>query len=292
MDTIAVLRGFNRSYTQRIGALDESFLGTGRPLGPARLLFEIGHDGTPVSELRTRLGLDSGYLSRLLRRLERDGSVVVEPDPTDRRRRRARLTEAGRREWNELDARSQRLAEQLVEPLPRRQREQLASALAFADRLLRAATIVFDHVDPAHDDAQWSMRQYFDELDRRFPGGFDDGNALGAGAAAMGPPTGRFIVGRSDVHPVACGGVQPVDDRTAEIKRMWVHDEWRGLGLGRRMLDELERAAAALGFGRVVLDTNDTLGEAIAMYESTGFAAIERYNDNPYATNWFEKPLD
>ena len=80
----AVLRRFNRTYTQRIGALDESFLGTGRPLGPSRLLFEIGSGdgaGATVRELRDRLGLDSGYLSRLLRALETDGLVVVRPDP-------------------------------------------------------------------------------------------------------------------------------------------------------------------------------------------------------------------
>src|SRR6187431_3161427 len=90
------LRRFSRTYTQRIGALDESFLDTGRPLGVSRLLFEIGPDGTAVRELRERLSLDSGYLTRLLRRLEDDGLVRVEADPADRRRRAAALTPAGR----------------------------------------------------------------------------------------------------------------------------------------------------------------------------------------------------
>ena len=81
------LRRFNRTYTQRIGALDESFLGTGRPLNVSRLLFEIGPDGATVRELRDRLDLDSGYVTRLLRRLTDDGLVDVHPDPADRRRR-------------------------------------------------------------------------------------------------------------------------------------------------------------------------------------------------------------
>ena len=98
-DAISVVRRFNRSYTQRIGALEDSFLGLGMPLGPARLLFEIGTEPATAQALRARLGLDSGYLSRLLRSLEREGLVAVVPDPADRRRRQVSLTEAGRERW-------------------------------------------------------------------------------------------------------------------------------------------------------------------------------------------------
>src|SRR3954447_25306779 len=90
------LRRFNRTYTQRIGVLAESFLGMGRPLGPSRLLFEIGDGGAGVRELRDRLGLDAGYLSRLLRSLEADSLVDVRPDVDDLRRRRVSLTRRGR----------------------------------------------------------------------------------------------------------------------------------------------------------------------------------------------------
>ena len=93
------LRRFNRTYTQRIRALDESFLGTGRPLGVTRLLFEVGPEGATARELRDRLDLDSGYLTRLLRRLSDDGLVDVRPDADDRRRRVVTLTAKGRRAW-------------------------------------------------------------------------------------------------------------------------------------------------------------------------------------------------
>ena len=141
-DDTDTLRRFNRTYTQRIGALDESFLGTGRPLGVSRLLFEIGPDGAGVRELRERLTLDSGYLTRLLRRLDEEGLVTVSPDPADRRRRVATLTAAGRRARRQLDDRSEELAEQLLAPLTERQRSRLADALAIADLLVRAATIL------------------------------------------------------------------------------------------------------------------------------------------------------
>src|SRR6478735_2089358 len=114
--TVATVRQFNRAWTQRVGALDESFLGSGRPLGPSRLLFEIGSmpGGAVVRELRDRLGLDSGYLSRLLRRLEDEGLVTTGADPDDARRRVVRLAAAGRTAWAELEQRSDQLARDLV----------------------------------------------------------------------------------------------------------------------------------------------------------------------------------
>lgn len=284
-DATATLRRFNRTYTQRIGALDESFLGTGRPLGVSRLLFEIGPGGATVRELRDRLDLDSGYLTRLLRRLADDGLVDVRPDPADRRRRVVTLTAAGRRSWRELDDRSEELAARLVAPLTDRQRARLTEALGTADLLVRAATISLREVDPTDPVAQDAAGRYFAELDRRFPGGFDPGEPDLAGT---------FLLATSGGAPVAYGGVRPLPElaeETGEIKRMWVDDAWRGAGLGSRMLRELEALAVRLGHTRVVLDTNGTLTEAIEMYGRAGYARIDRYNDNPYAEAWFEKAL-
>jgi DNA-binding MarR family transcriptional regulator/ribosomal protein S18 acetylase RimI-like enzyme len=290
---VETLRRFNRSFTQRIGVLDDSFLGSGRPLGLSRLLFEIGQtaDGVGVLDLRMRLGLDSGYVSRLLRQLETDGLVKVSTDAADGRRRTAQLTARGRAAWNDLDRRSADLAEHLVAPLSSRHREHLSAALATADRLLRAATVSFDVVDPQSADALFALTKYFDELDRRFPDGFDPGDALAADAPLLRAPTGTMVVAHSDQQPVACGAIMRIDDSTGEIKRMWVHPEWRGVGLGQRMLTHLEARARELGYSRVVLDTNSTLVEAISMYEGSGYDTIERYNDNPYALRWFARDL-
>ena len=287
-----VLRRFNRTYTQRIGALDESFLGTGRPLGPSRLLFEIGSgdgSGATVRELRDRLGLDSGYLSRLLRALETDDLVVVRPDPDDRRRRRVTLSRRGRTAWRRLDERSEKLAERLVAPLSERQRERLTEALATADRLVRAATVRLEESVPTDPRAVAAMAAYFAEIGARF--GFEPGDAWQHDAASMAAPDGFFVVATSDGEPVACGGVQRLPDGAAEVKRMWVHGEWRGAGLGARLLRHLEDLARTRGHTVVRLDTNDTLVEAIAMYERAGYRSIERYNDNEWARCWFEKSL-
>src|SRR6185295_13526287 len=117
-----VLRRFNRSWSQRVGLLEDSYLGQGRSLGASRLLFEIGRDGAGVLELRRRLGLDSGYLSRLLRGLEGDGLVAVRPDPQDQRRRLVVPTAKGRRAIDRLEERSEARAAALVEPLGDSQR--------------------------------------------------------------------------------------------------------------------------------------------------------------------------
>jgi GNAT superfamily N-acetyltransferase len=147
-------------------------------------------------------------------------------------------------------------------------------------------------VDPLGADAQQAMARYFAELDDRFPSGFDPGDAASEGAGALAPPGGVFVVVRLDGRTVGCGGVQRVDADVGEVKRMWIDPAWRGLGLARRLLAELEHHGSVLGYRRMVLDTNATLREAVALYESSGYAAVERYNDNPYAERWFTKDLD
>ena len=112
-----MLRRFNRAWSQRVGLLDESYLGQGRSLGASRLLFEMGPEGAGVLDLRRRLGLDSGYLSRLLRGLEAERLVDVRPDPADQRRRVVVPTAKGRRAIVRLEERSEARARALVDPL-------------------------------------------------------------------------------------------------------------------------------------------------------------------------------
>lgn len=288
---VAGIRAFSRSFTRRIGALDERFLGRDRTLGAARLLFEVGPDGASVGELRARLGLDSGYTSRLLRGLEADGLVRTEPDDRDGRRRRVRLTEAGLDEWQLLDDLSTAQVEAIVSPLGARRADELAELLARASRLLAAAEVTFEAVDPRNDDARAAMSSYFDELDDRFPDGFDRTDALTNDAIGFDPPAGAFVLACGSGTAIGCGGLQTLEPGIGEIKRMWIAPRWRGVGLAGRLLADLERRCGAMGHRAVRLDTNAILTDAIAMYEGAGYRPIDRYNDNPYAQRWFEKPL-
>jgi GNAT superfamily N-acetyltransferase len=150
--------------------------------------------------------------------------------------------------------------------------------------------VSLDLVDPASEHARTAVAAYFRELDETFEGGFD----VAAGAAdehTLGGATGRFLVAVSAGVVVGCGGLQSLSDDIGEIKRMWVHKEWRGLGLAGRLLRRLEAESAALGHRVVRLDTNSSLADAVAMYRAAGYVEIPRYNDNPYPDHWFEKSL-
>jgi ribosomal protein S18 acetylase RimI-like enzyme len=291
---IAVVRRFARTITQRVGALDDEYMARGRPLAQARLLWEIGPGGAEVAGLRARLGLDSGYLSRLLRTLESDGLVAVGPADQvggDARVRAAALTDAGLAEWAELDTRSDELAWSILEPLTEQRREQLVAAMVEVGRLLVASMIVIQPCPPSDPRARACVRAYARDIAWRFDGGFDPALSNPVHDEELVPPAGVFLLATLNAEPVGCGAVKLHHDAPAEIKRVWVADTVRGLGIGRRMLGELERYAAARGWTAVRLDTNRNLSEAIAMYRSAGYREIEPYNTEHYAHHWFEKHL-
>jgi DNA-binding MarR family transcriptional regulator/N-acetylglutamate synthase-like GNAT family acetyltransferase len=288
---IEQVRRFNRAVTQRAGALEDAFLARGRPLGQARVLWEIGPDGRDVRDLRARLGLDSGYLSRLLRALEQEGMITVGASEADGRRRTARLTVAGETERAEYDRRSDDAAASMLGPLSGRQRERLVTAMTEVERLLAVSAVEIGVRDPADPDARRCLRAYVGELAARFDGGFDPDLSISAADHEMTPPAGLFLVAVLYGEPVGCGALKFHPGAPAEVKRMWVASPARGLGLGRRLLAELEAQAAGHGVRVLRLETNRTLAEAIALYRAAGYREVAAFNDEPYAHHWFEKSL-
>jgi DNA-binding MarR family transcriptional regulator/GNAT superfamily N-acetyltransferase len=286
------VRSFNRSVTQRIGALNDEYLARGRPLGASRVLWEVGGEGTDLRTLRARLDLDSGYLSRLVRSLEKEELVALEPGADDRRVRTIRLTPGGRAERALLDRRSDELAASLLEPLSGAQRAQLVEAMAVVERLLTAGMVAVGVEDPTSPAARFCMESYFAELDRRFDAGFDPGLSISANAHELTEPEGLLLVAWLRGDPIGCGALKFHDGTPAEIKRMWVAPAARGLGVGRRILRELEDHARRRGVGVLRLETNRALREAGRLYRSAGFAEVEAFNDEPYAHHWFEKRLE
>ncbi|MDQ3317593.1 MAG: bifunctional helix-turn-helix transcriptional regulator/GNAT family N-acetyltransferase, partial [Actinomycetota bacterium] len=236
-NSVALVRSFNRTVTERIGALEESFLGRNRPLGASRLLWQVGEDGADLQELRDRLGLDSGYASRLVRRLEDEDLVIVEACPHDRRRRRLRLTAAGTAEMRELDRLSDLAAAALLEGVPAGRRGRLLAAVAEVERSLRATLVDIAVEDPRHPDIVHCFSRYADELDARFDGGFDAGRSISAEPEELTPPAGYCLVARLRDRPVGCGALKLHGAAPAELKRMWVDPGSRGLGVGQRLLD-------------------------------------------------------
>ena len=282
-DDIAHVRAFNRLVTRQVGALQDRYLGH-RPLGESRVLFEIGERGATPRDVRARLGLDSGYVSRMIGALRRDGLVETAPEPADRRTKRLRLTAAGRAEMAELDRISDDLAGSVLAPLAPDQRERLLRAQGEVVRLLARSMLTIEREDQTSADARWCLGHYFAELAERFEESFDPHRTLPSGGAV-------FLVARMNGQPAACGALRTLAPGLGEILRMWVDHPHRGLCLGARMLDALEAEAAALGHRAVRLYTNRSLAEAKALYRSRGYAEIPRYNDDPYANHWFEKAL-
>jgi DNA-binding MarR family transcriptional regulator/GNAT superfamily N-acetyltransferase len=287
---VELVRSFNRTVTERIGALQDEYLARGRPLGASRVLWEIGAEGVDVRALRARLGLDSGYLSRLVSALERDGLVEVGAGAADKRVRTLRLTAAGREEWRVLDADSDALASSLLAPLSAPQRARLVDAMGVVERLLTAGLVSVAVEDPASATARHCLSSYFAEIDARFEAGFDVTQAIPAGAPQLTPPAGLFLIARLRGEPIGCGGLKLHGD-WAEVKRMWIAPAARGIGVGRRMLNELELHARERGVEVLRLETNRALREAAGLYRSAGYAEVAAFNAEPYADHWFEKRI-
>jgi DNA-binding MarR family transcriptional regulator/GNAT superfamily N-acetyltransferase len=289
---IDLVRRFNRAVTQRIGALDDAYLSRGRSLGLSRLLWEIEPAGSEVRRLRARLGLDSGYFSRQLRRLEEDRLVTTDPDDADGRVRKVRLTRKGIAERAVLDNSSNELAASILAPLTAPQRDRLVTAMADVERLILVSQVRIEIIDPRHIDARYCLRSYFEELDRRFDKGFDPARSISANDEEMTLPNGLLLVANLLGTPVGCGALKlHTDTRIAEVKRMWVASDVRGLGLGRRLLERLSAEAASRGMVILRLETNRSLSEAKHLYQSAGFVEVKPFNKEPYAHHWFQKDL-
>jgi DNA-binding MarR family transcriptional regulator/GNAT superfamily N-acetyltransferase len=286
---VSRVRRFNRAVTREAGALDNSFLGRGRPLGAARVLNAIGQGRSDVADIRDYLDLDSGLMSRLLRGLEDEGLVETVPRPDDARRRVAKLTKTGRREFNAYEAISDSRAELLLGRYGNSQ--ALLAAMDMIATAFGRGNIAIDAANPRGKEARYCLGEYYGELARRFKGGFDVSLSRDPDAADMIAPRGTFLVAMSDGLPIGCVGLKGDGGVSAEVKRLWVAPSARGLGLGRRLMESVESAARDIAIKILRLDTNSALPEAGQLYRSSGWTEIDRFNDDPYPDLFFEKKL-
>jgi DNA-binding MarR family transcriptional regulator/GNAT superfamily N-acetyltransferase len=289
---VAEVRRFSRMVTQRVGALNDHFVSRDRPLALSRLLWEIGTEGAEVVMLRSRLDLDSGQMSRMLRVLEAEGLIDVTPSEIDRRIRVARLTEKGLAERATLDELSDELAASILEPLGGAQQHELVAAMRTVERLITTSLVELRQVDPEIPDAQRCLRAYVAELNRRAPQrGFDPSKGATAKPHEVRPPNGAFVIAYLRGEAIGCGAVKHHPGNVTDIKRMWLAESARGLGLGRRLLEHLEQLAREHGSHEAHIETSDVLPEAITLYESAGYVEVPAFNDEPFADRWFAKQL-
>lgn len=290
MDQVNQVRRFNRAVSQYVGALESNFLGRDRPLGACRVLFEVGRRGIEIRELRDHLELDSGYVSRLVKSLESEGLVQSEPSVSDARVKVLTLTDAGKRELSELDHASNERASTLLNQLNPKQSEVLLSAMGNVVRVLTASRVLISIEKPTSRAATKCITNYYEELASRFDKGFDPAQSISADPDELMPPSGYLLVANLYGEPVGCGALK-CHSTFAEIKRMWVDSNTRGLGIGRRILQELEKIADDNDISLLRLETNRSLTEAQNLYRTSGYIEVEKFNDEPYAHHWFEKYL-
>ena len=156
----------------------------------------------------------------------------------------------------------------------------------------RVPSVRIEIIDPRDIDARYCLRSYFEELGHRFDTGFDPAQSISASDEEMTLPNGLLLVANLLGAAVGCGALKlHIDTQIAEVKRMWVASDVRGLGLGRRLLERLSAEAASRGMVILRLETNRSLSEAKHLYERAGFVEVEPFNNEPYAHHWFQKDL-
>jgi DNA-binding MarR family transcriptional regulator/GNAT superfamily N-acetyltransferase len=281
MPHVEAVRRFNRFYTGRIGVLPHGYLGSSFTLAEARVLYEIGHRRqSSASELGRALELDLGYLSRLLQELQQRALIRARAAPGDARRRLLTLTSKGQKAYLALDAKSRKEIGALLAKIPRPDQERLVGAMRTVESLLQneKSPIELRHHRPG--DMGWVVlshgRLYFQEYgwDERF-------EALVAGIVKdfvqkLDPARERCWIADMDGEPV--GSVFQVKNSrsTAKLRLQLVHPRARGLGLGKRLVDECIAFARAKGYRKLVLWTQSNLAAARHLYGAAGFRLVKR----------------
>lgn len=290
LDNIARLRRFNRAVTREVGALDHSYLGRGRPLGAARVLQLITSQGSDVADIRAKLALDSGLLSRLLRSLESEHLIQLTTDACDRRRRTAQLTATGEAEMRAYNAIGYAKAAETLDRAGSRKQALIDAMDLIATTLLQDQLDIRD-ADPNDPAAIACLQAYYHLLAEKIPALTADMLTLPlSDPAAYRAPHGAFLIAWSDDLPIGCVSLRRLTATTAEVKRLWVDPQARGQGLARRLMQTLEIRAKTLGYSQLKLDTNAALAEAITLYRREGWQDIPAYTSFP-ANLWLGKVL-
>ena len=283
---VEAIRRFNRFYTRKIGVLEEGLLASSFTLAQARVLFELGtRKRVTPGELIDILELDAGYLSRILQRFADLRLITRERSNEDGRRTELTLTARGRKAFGAMDRRSRNAIAEMISPIPLPYRGRLLDAMQTVERTLsesRAAREPTIAVRPYRiGDVGWAIEQHGRLYAEEF-GWNGEFEALVATLFARfathhDPQSEQFWVAEVDGERIGCVFVvrNEKDPRTAQLRCLLVDPRGRGLGVGRRLVDECLRFAKSAGYERMLLWTNDVLVAARRIYEGAGFSLLE-----------------
>jgi DNA-binding MarR family transcriptional regulator/GNAT superfamily N-acetyltransferase len=282
---IEAVRRFNRYYTRQIGLLDEGFLKSEFTLTEGRIIYELAHhEATTATQLGQELGLDAGYLSRVLRGLEKHGVVRKTASETDRRKNLLSLTERGLEEFARLNAASRSEIEAMLGALPEVDQHRLVQAMDTIERLLgaqpehRVPYILRPH-QPG--DMGWVVQRHGVLYNQEY--GWDERmEALVAAVVAdflqdFDPKRERCWIAEREGENVGSVFVARHRERegVAQLRLLLVEPKARGLGIGKRLVQECTRFARQAGYHTLTLWTNSVLHAARRLYQEEGYALVD-----------------
>jgi len=277
---IESVRRFNRFYTRHIGVLQERLLDSAFSLTQARVLYELAHrQGVTSSDLRRELGLDAGYLSRVVSGLEKRGLVTRARSTSDARVAELQLTREGRGAFVPLDDASRSEVMAVLEGLSEPERQQLVDAMAQIEALLTDRERAYLLRDPQPGDMGWIVHRQAVLYAQEY-GWNNEYEALVAEIVAkfvreFDPKRERCWIAERSGRVVGSVFVVREDDATARLRLLYVDPAARGLGIGGRLVDECLRFARLVGYRSMTLWTNSVLVDARRIYERAGFQLVE-----------------
>lgn len=285
-----IVRQFNRFYTVHLGLLRGRYLDSDFSLSEGRLMYELSlHPETNANALRTTLGLDAGYTSRLLRSLSQRALVQGRRAPHDKRSTLLSLTEAGQAAVADLNRRTSAETVAMLTRLGTPERDELLAALVRVRQILAPAPglQVLRALAPQLAEATGLLHEYFDVIKVVLR---DDAQAI---AAFLNEPDSAMWIAYVDGRPAGCVALRPLPElgNAVECKRLYVRPAFQRRGLADALMQALEAHALDAGFDAIYLDTKDDLRAAILLYHRLGYIDCPRYNDNPQATVFMRKSL-
>ena len=280
-EAVAAVRGFNRFYTNVIGLLREGHLDSPYSLTEVRVLFELARqEETEAAELRGSLGIDAGYLSRILARFDAEKLTVRQRSAADGRRQVIRLTQAGRLAFSELDALQTDQTAGLLAMLGEPERRQLVEAMRVIRRVLsdggsagRPRSYLLR--PPGPGDLGWVVARHGALYAQEY--GWDEtfehlvARIVADYASGRDPERETAWIAEVDGAPAGCVFCMRKDSATAQLRLLLVEPWARGLGIGGRLVEECLRFARAAGYQQITLWTQDCLTAARRIYQAAGF---------------------
>lgn len=289
-DRVEAVRRFNRFHTRRIGVLREGLLGSPFSLAEGRVLYELANRSkATATELAGELGLDTGYLSRILRGFEERGLIDRRPSEADGRQSVLSLTGPGRRAFDAIDARSRDEIAAMLGDLSASDQDRLVAAMRTVAELLgsRPPAKADWHLRPHRPgDMGWVVHRHGVLYAKEY--GWDERfEALVAGIVAefvrrYDPERERCWVAEMDGEAVGSVFLVRQSDEAAQLRLLLVEPKVRGMGIGARLVDECVRFARRAGYGKIALWTNSVLLAARHLYARAGFRLVREESHHSF----------